>query len=280
MMMNNNEKATVKQVNAIIDLLKKNSIDRNEFEAQLGKVGNIENLTVSEASNIIGTFYNNKDINETLHKIAHAHENDEVDSNVGNENVENEGIPKNTEVHENVPVRTTYTQRSVSQNNNKEMSVEKASSRPQLLAKMNNIPPELADMFFMLLGESLYIKQPGLLYMASKKGYARINVVSADDGKGGYTAEAKIYPLIPIDVIKSLGNLTPEMQNRIIDDYYGPTIGHGKANKENVKMAQMYPYFKELAETRAVNRALRLYTGYGGTSYEEMPEAENIIEPE
>ena len=31
---------------------------------------------------------------------------------------------------------------------------------------------------------------------------------------------------------------------------------------------------EKLAQTRAVDRALRLYTGYGGTSYEELPDAE------
>ena len=61
---------------------------------------------------------------------------------------------------------------------------------------------------------------------------------------------------------------------RMLENYFGPTKGEGRAGKDNVKNTRMYPFLKEMAETRSVNRALRLYTGYGGTSYEEMPQAQ------
>ena len=153
------------------------------------------------------------------------------------------------------------------------MKVEKPSSRPQLMAKLNGIPEELADMYFAIIDGALYIKNPGLLYMASKKGYAKIESVSEPDGKGGFTAISKIYPKIPVDFIKAITPLSPEIQARLLDEQYGPTIEKGSANKENVKNSHMYPFFEELARTRANDRALRLYTGYGGTSYEELPDA-------
>ena len=154
------------------------------------------------------------------------------------------------------------------------MVVEKPSSRPQLMAKLNGIPEELADMYFAIIDGALYIKNPGLLYMASKKGYAKIEAVSESDGKGGFVATAKVYPKIPVDFIKAIASLSPEIQTRLLDEQYGPTIEKGSANKENVKNSRMHPFLEELARTRAVDRALRLYTGYGGTSYEELPDAE------
>jgi len=42
----------------------------------------------------------------------------------------------------------------------------------------------------------------------------------------------------------------------------------------NVRNTKMYPFLKEMAKARAVNRASRLYCGYGGTTYEELPEGE------
>jgi hypothetical protein len=42
------------------------------------------------------------------------------------------------------------------------------------------------------------------------------------------------------------------------------------------RMAMLYKIPSELAETRSVNRALRLFTGYVGTSYEEMPQGEIV----
>ena len=154
------------------------------------------------------------------------------------------------------------------------MHVEKPSSRPQLMAKLNGIPEELADMYFAIIDGALYIKNPGLLYMASKKGYAKIESTSQSDGKGGYVALAKVYPKIPIDFIKAIASLSPDLQVRLLDEQYGPTVEKGSANKDNVKNTRMHPFFEELARTRAVDRALRLYTGYGGTSYEELPDAE------
>lgn len=140
------------------------------------------------------------------------------------------------------------------------------------MAQFYGIPPELANMFFITLDGGLYIKQPGLLYLAGKKTYARILTSSKYNSETNeWEAETKIYPLISQSVLQSLSVMDKEMQRYIIDTYYGPTIGQGRASKENVKMSTMHVFLKEMAETRSANRALRLYTGYGGTSYEEMP---------
>ena len=144
--------------------------------------------------------------------------------------------------------------------------------KAEQMATYYGIPPELANMFFVVIEGSLYVKQPGLLYLASKKGYARILTVSHQSDEG-WEAETKVYPVIPQAVIVALASMDKEIQRHVLDTYYGPTIGQGRANEKNVKTTKMLPFLKELAETRSVNRALRLYTGYGGTSYEEMPEA-------
>ena len=160
-----------------------------------------------------------------------------------------------------------------------EMTTSKASSRPELIARMNGIPPELADMFFMLIDGSLYIKAPGLLYMASKKGYSKIDVKSEyDNERQEWTAQARVYPRIQDHTLELISRMPVDTIEGFVHDYFGPTTGYGRASKENVKNTHMYPFLKEMAETRAVNRALRLYTGYGGTSYEELPDSNVEVE--
>jgi len=153
------------------------------------------------------------------------------------------------------------------------LTVEKPSSRPALMARMNGIPPELADMFFSLIDGSLYIKLPGLLYMASKKGYSRIVVDEPTMKDGTWYVKASVYPLIPKDVLITMGSMDKELANKIVNEYYGPVVGYGRANKDNVKTTKILPFLPELAAARATARALRLYTGYGGTSEEELPDA-------
>jgi len=90
---------------------------------------------------------------------------------------------------------------------------------------------------------------------------------------GTWYVKASIYPLIPKDVLITLGSLDKELASRIVSEYYGPVIGYGRANKDNVKTTKILPFLPELAAARATARALRLYTGYGGTSEEELPDA-------
>ena len=225
--------------------MEKENIDKVALEDRLGF--SIGELSKQEASALIDCLMHNGDLDEAIERI------------LNNRN----------------PVLSTQESGVAAPKDVKNpMKVEKPSSRPQLIAKLNGIPEELADMYFAVIDGALYIKNPGLLYMASKKGYTKIEAVSEPDGKGGFVAVAKVFPKIPVEFIKAIASLSPEIQTRLLDEQYGPTIEKGAANKENVKNSRMYPFLEELARTRAVDRALRLYTGYGGTSYEEPPDAE------
>ncbi|MGC9138757.1 MAG: hypothetical protein ACP5G5_07150 [Thermoplasmata archaeon] len=143
------------------------------------------------------------------------------------------------------------------------------------IAKQYNIPDDIANLYFMLIDGQLYIKHPGLLYIASRIGYQRIEVSSQYNNETKtWEATAKVYPKIPINLLNILKDI-PEPERMVILQYYlQPTIANATANLENVKNTRMYPFLKEMAETRAINRALRLYTGYGGTSFEELPDSE------
>jgi len=143
------------------------------------------------------------------------------------------------------------------------------------IARMYNIPDDLANMYFMTIDNQLYIKHPGLLYMAAKIGYQSIQVESSYDEKTKtWTAKAIVFPKISIEQIQNLASIPDEFRKQAWEYLTKPVIAFATANEYNVKNTKMYPFLKEMAETRAVNRALRLFTGYGGTSYEELPESE------
>lgn len=170
--------------------------------------------------------------------------------------------------HENRALATT---------DRKKSTTIKPSDRPVLMAKLNGIPEELANSFFAIIDNNLYIKAPGLLFMAGKIGYSRIKVESYQDDVGkGWRATAYVYPRIPKEVMVSFNGMDKEIVKRVLDDYYGATIGYGSANDKNLKDKQK-PFAREMAETRAVVRALRLYTGYGGTAFEELPQGEPTL---
>lgn len=97
---------------------------------------------------------------------------------------------------------------------------------------------------------------------------------------------------VVVDKVRFLGELYGQRkaqalkQLRLVEDVimhvlrtqYGPTTAHATASKSNVLNSRMHARLMEFAETRATARALRLYTGYGGTSYEELPDAEIEVE--
>ena len=145
----------------------------------------------------------------------------------------------------------------------------------EAVAIQYGIPKELANMFFMTLNEGLYIKNPGLLHLAAKKGYGRIEVETTFDEKNQeYESTCKVFPKITRELMEGISHLAPEMQKTAWDYATAPTNGTGRASAKSVKMSTMQPFLKEMSQTRAQNRALRAYTGYGGTSLEELPEAE------
>ena len=143
------------------------------------------------------------------------------------------------------------------------------------IARMYHIPDDLANMYFMLIDGQLYIKHPGLLYMASRVGYQAIQIESSYDEKTKtWSAKAMVFPKVSVEQIKELASIPDEFRKQAWEYLTKPVIAYATANEYNVKNTKMYPFLKEMAETRAVNRALRLFTGYGGTSYEELPESE------
>ena len=143
------------------------------------------------------------------------------------------------------------------------------------MAQQYGMPQEVANLYFIELGDQLYIKNPGLLFLASKKGYERIHVEDKyDEGTETWEATCKIYPKLTKENLDGISKLDASIQKQALDFATQPTNGTGKANRGNVKMKTMHIYLREMAQTRATNRALRNYTGYGGTSMEELPTAE------
>lgn len=159
----------------------------------------------------------------------------------------------------------------------KTMTVEPGSSLA--LAQNMGMPPELADLFFRKIDGKPYIMNPGLLYMAGKVGYQRIEVTDKfDEKKGEWVAESRIYPKITSHLIEAIAKLTPEIQKVAFEEATKPTTGIGTASQKNVQNSRMHTFLREMAQTRSQNRALRAYVGYGATTYEEMPEAEIVRE--
>ncbi len=145
----------------------------------------------------------------------------------------------------------------------------------EAVAIQYGIPAELTKLFFMTMDGGLYIKNPGLLYLAGKKGYSRIEVTTTYDEKNQeWSAECKIYPKLTKDILEGISHLDKEIQKIAFDFATQPTNGTGRASKASVRMSTMHAFLKEMAQTRAQNRCLRAFTSYGGTSAEELPEAQ------
>jgi hypothetical protein len=238
-MMENNNDITENQRKYIFKLLNENSIPLEDLEKKIGK--KVSELSKNEAYDIISEM-------------------------VGKEPIK----PVNTKEQQTVQ-QTQQTQQTVQPVQEKPKFAEQSDLAGQL-----GIPKELANMFFVKLAGGLYIKVAGLLYMAGKKGYQRIELHKLESQNGEYKYEALVFPKISIDALKAISGLDKDVQKMAFMELSKPTNGFGSASKENVKMVQMQAYMDEMAQTRALGRALRAYTGYGGTSYEELPES--IIE--
>jgi len=151
---------------------------------------------------------------------------------------------------------------------------------PEEVGKFFGVPPTIAPMLFTVFRdnetgiERPYINLVGMLYLDAKKGYQKIDVETEQVGPDDWEATAYIYPKVTVQMIEAFIKLPPEYQKKLFPVLFGPTTETGRANKLNVRNTKMYSYLKEMAKARALNRASRLYCGYGGTTYEELPEAE------
>jgi len=143
------------------------------------------------------------------------------------------------------------------------------------LAAFYNVPKGLMNAMFVELGGVAYPKQAALLYVGHKKGIQRIEVskplLSAE---GEWVCEAKVYPMLGLQKLQEVNRLPPDLKAEALHYLTAPTIEWGHAGKENVRMSTMQAWLPEMAIKRAVCRALRLFAGSFGTSYEELPEAE------
>ena len=247
---------TEAQRKKLFALLSEHKIDKDIFEGTTEQ--KISELTKGDASECIDILINTEDKIGSLRLWSLGHDDSHDDEQKQEQNKDKQD-----------------TQTPIVPKPKTEMVIGKA----ERMAQMYGIPIELANMFFMTIDGALYVKSPGLLYMAGKKGYARILTTSKyNEQFNEWEATTYVFPHIPKEIILSLPGLDKDLQRQVLENYFGPTKGEGRAGKDNVKNTRMYPFLKEMAETRSVNRALRLYTGYGGTSYEEMPES--VVEVE
>jgi len=126
-----------------------------------------------------------------------------------------------------------------------------------------------------------YVTKEGLLIRAQKKGFRSIQtlpVQERDDPEDPYFEfEAKIYPNFSdkdYELLISMRGIDRDSFRKVFEDLMRPTIARGYACKENVRNPELVrqKQLKNLAETRALCRALRVYTGCGLTAFEELPE--------
>ena len=227
--------------------MEKESIDKVALEDRLGF--SIGDLSKQEASVLIDCIMHDGDLDEAIEKIL----NYRVDNRAG-----------------------SSSQGSVSTEQNSEKSKFTVEPGSELaIAKIAGLPPEMANLFFMKLNGNAYIKVAGLQFMAGKIGYQRIEITDRyEESTKTWIAEARIFPKISVDKLATISKLSPEVQKMAYEDLSKPTNGVGTANSENVQNRSMHKFLREMAQTRALGRALRSYTGYGGTSYEELPDAE------
>jgi len=151
---------------------------------------------------------------------------------------------------------------------------------PEDVGKFFGVPPTVAPMLFTVFRdnetgiERPYINMVGMLYLDAKKGYQKIDVVTKQVGPDDWEATAYIYPKVTVQILEAFVKLSHEYQEKLYPQLFGPTVETGRANKLNVRNTKMYPWLMEMAKARAVNRASRLYCGYGDTTYEELLEGE------
>lgn len=249
---------TEAQRKKLFALLSEHKIDKDIFEGTTEQ--KISELTKGDASECIDILINAEDKIGSLRLWA-----------LGNDSQDEKHEEQEQKQEQKEDKQKQDAQTSIVSKPKTEMVIGKA----ERMAQMYGIPTELANMFFMTIDGALYVKSPGLLYMSGKKGYSRILTTSKyNEQTNEWEATTYVFPHIPKEIILSLPGLDKDLQRQVLENYFGPTKGEGRAGKDNVKNTRMYPFLKEMAETRSVNRALRLYTGYGGTSYEEMPQAQ------
>ncbi len=125
---------------------------------------------------------------------------------------------------------------------------------------------------------SPYVTKPGLLYKLEQKGYhaVQIRYILEDEKAGVYECEAAIYPKLRKEDYELLSKILDKGDKAIFretrEELMRPTISRGRASPETLKEKQL-KWAKEMAETRALCRAARVYSGCGLYMEEEVEEA-------
>jgi hypothetical protein len=146
------------------------------------------------------------------------------------------------------------------------------------IAKFYNVPQTLANLFFMVINNTLYPKEAFLLHMGYKRGIQAIEItkpekVTESTGEEWH-CHAKIYPSIDKQIYLATCQLPADERKIQLEYLRRPTQEWGRASVRTVRMSTMQAFLPEMAVKRAVCRALRLFASVGMTSYEELPEAE------
>ncbi len=122
-----------------------------------------------------------------------------------------------------------------------------------------------------------YVTKPGLLYKLEQKGYhaVQIRYILEDEEAGVYECEAAVYPKLKKEDYELLSKILDKGDKALFretrEDLMRPTISRGRASPETLKEKQV-KYAREMAETRALCRATRIYTGCGLYMREEVEE--------
>jgi hypothetical protein len=148
------------------------------------------------------------------------------------------------------------------------------------LAERYRIPPG----FILLFNGKPYVTSEGLLIQAQRKGFRAIQTVPVREQDGDdpyYEFEARVYPnFAPKDyeLLLALKDQDRDLFRQVYRDLMKPTVARGYACRENVNNPKLVAQkqLKHLAETRARNRALRVYTGCGLVSVAETAEAREV----
>jgi hypothetical protein len=122
--------------------------------------------------------------------------------------------------------------------------------------------------FIQLLNGKPYVTKQGLYWKAEKKGYRSLRTVflERDTENEDYLVEARLYPHLTKEDYILLGMLqdsNSELYEKTFKEITRPYVVQRRTNRKNVPMKQIHPHMEALAQTRAINEVLRLFTGCG-----------------
>lgn len=152
------------------------------------------------------------------------------------------------------------------------------------LSEKLGIPPG----FILTINGKPYVTKEGLLQKARLIGFdsirAELEELRDEGGRTvGWAATAEVTRSLSKDEFALLSSMTSHVDKdtflQVYRDLHKATVAHGTATRENVANPAMGKWMRELAETRAINRALRLFTGCGLVTPEELEDVRNGTSP-